>query len=343
MKKHYCLLLFLCAALAGCKGEKENQKSDAVLAVKTLRVVSHAVGKTQGYSATIEETAASTLSFNVNGTLRSFPVFVGQKVSKGQLIAVIDDANIRNAYQIAKTTLEQAEDAYRRMKRLHDNNSLPEMQWIEVQSKLKQAQATEEISRKNLEDCKLYAPFSGVIAEKKVENGQNVMPGMPIVKLVTTDQVKVKIAVPENEIAKMETGQTARITVPAIGNKEYQGKIVERGVVANPMSRSYEVKALVENTTGELMPGMIGEMHLAGEEASAIQIPASVIQLDASNRKFVWLNQNGKAKKRFVETGAFTTQGVVVTQGLENGDELIVEGQQKVSENMNISTEKTSR
>lgn len=342
MKKQYYQCAILCAALAACGGGKEKAMSGEALPVKTMRVTSDELQAVSGYPGTVEEAMGTTLSFNVSGTLQQVAVNNGQRVGKGQLIATLDDAGIRNTYRMAAATLEQVQDAYARMKQLHDNNSLPEIQWIEVQSKLKQAQAAEEIARKSLEDCKLYAPFAGVVAEKSVESGQNVMPGMTVVKLVTVDKVKVKIAVPENEIAKITNGHSARVTVPALGNKEYEGKIVEKGITANPLSHTYEVKALVDNPVGELMPGMIGEMQLVGEEASVIRIPASIVQLDASNRKFVWLNQKGKAKKRIVETGAFTTQGVIVTQGLEDGDELIVEGQQKVSENMNISTEKTS-
>ena len=97
---------------------------------------------------------------------------------QGQLLATLDEVSMQNTYQAAKAALKQAEDTYQRMKELHEKGSLAEMKWVEVQSKLQQAQSMEAVARKNLTDCQLYAPFSGVIAEKSLEVGQNVVPGV---------------------------------------------------------------------------------------------------------------------------------------------------------------------
>lgn len=93
-------------------------------------------------------------------------VHLGQQVNAGQLIATLDPTSMQNSYQAAQAVLEQAEDAYRRMKELHDKGSLPDMKWVEVQSKLEQARSMEQIAKRKLDDCRLYAPFSGIIAEK---------------------------------------------------------------------------------------------------------------------------------------------------------------------------------
>lgn len=293
----------------------------------------------QEYSGTIEESSGSTLSFPVAGTVQQIQVEAGQRVTKGELIAVLDEATLRNAYEASFALLTQAEDAYQRMKQLHDAGSLPEIQWVEVQSKLKQAQSAEAISKKNLDDGRLYAPFSGAISEKSVEVGQNVIPGQSVVRLVTINQVKVCISVPENEISHIHTGQPVNVSVQALDGKTFSGKIIEKGIVAHPLSRSYEVKALVDNLSGELMPGMICTMGIGNEEAgTAIMLPASVIQTDEQNRTFVWVNESGKALKRIVETGTLTRNGVVISSGLSTGDEVILEGQQKVSKGMDITT-----
>lgn len=338
-QKHYVVLMFL-GLMVGCTG-KRDMESNQPVKVKVLEMQSSVIKGVQGFSGTVEETVGSLLSFSVGGTIQEMRVAPGQKVRKGELIARVDEATIRNSHDAAAATLAQAEDAYERMKQLHDNNSLPEIQWVEVQSRLKQARAAEQISRKSLEDCKLYAPFSGVIAEKQVEVGQNIMPGMPVVKLVTIDKVHVKIAVPENEIAKTALGQPAEIYVPALGGKAFRGTIVEKGIAAHPLSRSYEVKVSVENPSGELMPGMICQVHIEKESGrSALLLPASVIRLDSDNRSFVWVHQSGKAVKRFIRIGELTNGGVVIVSGLAAGDEVLIEGQQKVSEDMEIAIEK---
>lgn len=327
--------------IAGCKGKDKPTETQPVR-VKTTVVATSLAGDASTFSGTVEETSGSVLSFTVSGTLRSVNVSTGTRVSKGQLIAVIDDATLRNSYDIAQSTLTQAEDAYQRMKQLHDAGSLPEIQWVEVQSKLSQARSAERIAKKNVDDCRLYAPFSGFIAEKNVETGQNVLPGAPVVKLVKTQQVKVKVAVPENDISKIRIGGGATVCVQALGGKTFTGRIVEKGVEANPITRSYDVKALLDNNGGELLPGMVCDVAFNGngQTEQAIVVPANIIQIDKDNKTFVWTNKNGKAHKCVVDAGTVTNSGVVVLSGLSAGDELIVEGQQKVSEGTALAVEK---
>ncbi len=101
-----------------------------------MTVADSNAGDQRTYSGTVEEESGSAVSFSAAGTIRSLSVAEGQSVKKGQLIGVLDDASLRNAYDIAKATLDQARDAYERMKLLHDSNSLPEIKYVDVQSKL---------------------------------------------------------------------------------------------------------------------------------------------------------------------------------------------------------------
>lgn len=196
----------------------------------------------------------------------------------------------------------------------------------------------EEIARKNLEDCNLYAPFNGVIAEKTAESGQNTMPGMPVVKLVAVNQLKVKVAVPETEIASISLSQPAQIEVPALNGRTFQGTVIEKGIVANPLSRSYDVKIRINEADKELMPGMVTEVSLTNADGnSQFILPAHLVQLNEKNQTFVWINENGTAKRRFISCGDYTATGVIVLSGLNNGDEIITEGQQKVCENTMLS------
>lgn len=337
--KQYVIMASLVIGLAGCSNREVQENGPVRVKVQTVQV--QPMQGVQGFSGTIEEMTGSTLSFSVSGTLTQIRVSAGQRVRQGELIASVDDATLQNSHTLALAALEQAEDAYARMKQLHDANSLPEIQWTEVQSKLKQARSAEQIAQKNLKDSRLYAPFGGVIAEKNVEVGQNVMPGAPVVRLVGVEQVKVCISVPENEIAHIQVGQAARIRVSALDNREFEGSIVEKGIAAHPLSRSYEVKALVKNPSGELLPGMLCEMEVKQEQArEGILLANHIVQLDSENRQFVWVNRSGKAAKRYVTVGELSSRGVFIASGLNPGDEVLVEGQQKVSENMDITVEK---
>ena len=344
MKTKYCIVAVLCSislGLGSCsnKGQTENRPP---IKVKTSTVQTTTCNGEQSYSGTIEEVTGATLSFPIAGTVEQLHVSTGQRVAKGTLIASVNESSLRSAHDATVAMLEQAQDAYSRMKQLHDNNSLPEIQWVDVQSKLRQAQSSEQIARKALSDGKLYAPFSGVISEKQIERGQNVLPGQPIVKLVNIAQVNVNIPVPENEISKITKGQAVVVSVPALNNRSFVGRIAEKGVAANPLSRSYEVKARIDNPSGELMPGMVCSLSFDNAEntSAAIIVPAETVQIDEDNNKFVWTVKDGKASKKVIEIGTVTATGVIVKSGLADGDNIIIEGQQKVSEGTTVTLER---
>lgn len=335
----YCsaiLLTIVAAAAAGCTGADSG--SSAPVRVKVAIPAQVAMTGAREYSGTIEENAGTMLSFAAAGTVRSVNVVPGQRVAKGELIATLDETSVRHAHDMALAALEQAEDAYARMKQLHDDNSLPDIQWVEVQSRLKQARASAELTAKNLADTHLYVPFSGVIASKEVEAGQNVLPGVPVARLVDVSSVKVCVAVPEGEISSISSGDPVDVKVAALGGRAYSGRVVEKGVAASPLSRTYSVKASVPNPDGQLLPGMICTAVMACGDAggSALVLPARVVQTDCDNRTFVWTNRDGHARKAYVVTGALVREGVVIEAGISAADEVISDGAPKVSDGTEI-------
>ena len=337
MKKgHFVMAAVVLMALHSC-GEKKQSAAEQTVRVKVQQIQAETVNGEQGFSGTIEESSGASLSFAVTGTIKKVYVSAGQMVGAGQLIAELDPTTLQNAYTIAKTSLEQVQDTYNRMKELHDAGSLPDMQWIQIENELKSAMASEAMSRKSLNDTKLYAPFSGYIASKDVEIGQNTIPGSPVVKLVSIGSVKVKISVPEDEVQRIAKGSSMRIIVPALDNRQFSGHVTERGVSADPRSRTYEVKATIQNPGNQLLPGMICQAFTNYMQGSTgVFVPANLVQLDGDNKTFVWVVNGGRALKREIIIGNETAQGVQVSFGLVAGDQLIVSGQQKVSNGMKV-------
>ena len=323
-------------ALCSC-GEKKQAAAEQTVRVKVQQIQAEAVNGEQGFSGTIEEQSGSSLSFATSGTIKRIYVSEGQTVGAGQLIGELDPTTMQNAYTISKTALEQAQDTYNRMKELHDDGSLPEMQWIAIENQLKSATASEAMAKKALADTKLYAPFGGYIAAKDAEVGQNAGPGVPIVKLVSIGSVKVKISVPEDDVQRIKKGSSMKIIVPALGNRQFSGNVTERGVSADPRSRTYEVKATINNRDGQLLPGMICQAftnYMQG--TTGVFVPANLVQLDSDNNTFVWVVNGGKAVKRQIFISNETAQGAQVSGGLSDGDQIIVAGQQKVSNGMKV-------
>ena len=331
--------LLVLLLLGGCQGEEIQKETVAPVRVEPLVVTAAVPAGTHRYSGTVEEESGTPLSFATAGTVQTVHIRLGQHVRAGQLIATLDSTSLQSSYHAARASLEQAEDAYRRMKTLHDRGSLADIKWVEVQSKVEQARSLEQLAAKSLRDARLYAPYAGVISEKSVEVGQNVLPGAPVARLAATSALKVRIAVPEAEIAGIAIGQEARMAVPALDGETFTGRVVERGITAHPLSRSYEVKIQLEGAHGALMPGMVAEVSLAAVHAgeSRCVIPARLVQIDEQNRTFVWSVAHGRAHKCFITPGDYTAEGLEVLSGLHPGDVIIAKGSQKVCEGTEVA------
>jgi RND family efflux transporter MFP subunit len=241
----------LLSVATSCGRQQTNSVENAVT-VRTIKAQSAGSQSALSYPGTIEELNGTSLSFATAGTIKQLRVSEGQWVKAGEVLGVVDPTRSGNALTMARSatrqaldTQKQAEDAYRRMKILHDRGSLPEIKWVEVETKLsqaknmvRQAQASEQIARKGVSDTRLVAPFSGYISTKTAEVGQNVMPGVPVAKLVKIDQVKVKISVPEGEMSKMRNGRPISFTVPSLDNRAFTARITEKGIY-NPQNEMF--------------------------------------------------------------------------------------------------------
>ena len=331
-----------CMMLTGCT-EKSRKLEKKNVKVETISVGNTNLGGTKDYVGTIEEKMGSTLSFEIAGNITSIRVEEGDRVSKGQLLATINPTTVKEAHRATLTTLKQAQDAYRRFLPLHQSGTISDMKWVEIGSKLEQAKAAESIARQQLSHSTLTAPFAGVIAAKNVDLGTYVLPGQPVLKLANVAQVNAKISVPEAEISHLHVGDKVKLTVAALSGAIFRGTISEKGIDANPISHTYDVKVGITNPQGRLLPGMVCNAQVQGSAAtpSHITVPPQSIELDVDNSRFVWTVVNGKAHQQPVTTGDFEGDGIVILSGLKAGDQVIINGQQKVSEGMNVDTAKS--
>lgn len=329
----------LCALflVAGCK-EKKKSRVLQPIPVEVMVIGEEGEAGAQNYVGTIEASSASVLSFPVAGNVTRIYVREGQKVSEGSLLAEINDATFKQAYSAAQATLRQAQDGYDRLKLLHDKGSISEVQWVEMETKLAQAVSSEAIAKRNLENCKLRAPYSGVVGKLSAEEGMNVLPGNAVLTLLQTYGMQVNIPIPENVISSVTVGQPVRISVSALDNRVYEGKIGSKGVVANALSHNYEVLVPLKNSDGALMPGMVCNAWLPSSDTTQlIVVPNRVVKIDHTGEHYVWLASGGKAVRRTVITGGLAQRGIIIAEGLNPGDSVIVNGEQKVSTGSSVS------
>ena len=290
----------------------------------------------QGFSGTVESADESTVSFSVPGTITRIYVDEGQMVTKGQVLASVNSNDLTNTSNMAQASLDEARDAYNRMKKLHDANALPEIKWVEAQSKLKQAENAAALARRGVSDATIHAPISGYVTEKIADDGQNVLPSQPVLKIVNLNDIRVSISVPEEEISYFVPGCRATIVFAALDGLTLDGKMTHKSVVADPLTRSYDVKFDIPNVDGKILPGMIASVDVEGLQTAAATpgttfvLPSQAVQLEADNSLFVWVVKNGKAYRKVVTADELSDKGAVVKSGLCAGDTVIVAGMQKV-------------
>lgn len=329
----------LICILTGCKGNKEKATVQDVVRVDVeVAGASLSNSGTQTYSGTVESANSSTVSFSVPGTITKIYVEEGQHVNKGQLIAQIKSENLINARNIAQAELEEARDAYQRLKKLHDADALPSIKWVEIQAKLKQAENAAAVADRAVGDATIHSPISGYITQKLANEGQTVIPAEPIVNIVGLNDLQVAISVPENEISSFVSGTNATVSFGVADSLIVTGKMGQKAIVADPLTRSYTVKFDIKDPSGKILPGMIGTVAVDGlktdglsADTTKIVLPSQAVLLSSDNKQFVWVVKGGKAYRKFVTADELDPRGVVIKNGIENGDSIIVAGMQKVS------------
>ena len=365
MRKYVILLLAVLAVISCSENKKVERK--APIRVETLVVEPGMVNNAQTYVGIIEEREATAVSFTSMGVVKRILVKEGQLVRRGQLLAEIDPSTSSNTVEVAhaslnqakdmvkqaEATYNQAKDAYDRMKLLHDNGSLPEVKWIEAETRLAQATsalntarsgvasatATEKIARKGLADTRLYAPVSGVIGKKQLMAGETALPSQAVVNILDISTVKVKVAVPESEIGSINAGTATSIKVDAIG-RSYKGGRIEKGVQADALTHTYDIRVNVGTRDFKLLPGMVANVSFITKGSQGVgrqSIPVTSVQKKSDGTLFVWtVDNNNTVHRTRVKIGETHGNHVTVVDGLGVDQRIVTEGYQKLSEGTKV-------
>lgn len=354
------------AVMLACScGNKGSESIKSPTKVKTEIVASTQAADGQSYVGIVEESEATAVSFTSMGVVKRMLVSEGQMVQRGQLLAEIDATSSGNSVEAAKAltsqaedmvrqaenTYAQAKDAHERLKLLHDNGSLPEIKWIEVETQLRQAEtalntahssvrsaaATERIARKNLSDTRLTAPVSGVIGKKMVGTGETALPSQAVVTILNINSVKVKVSIPETEMSTIHSDSRSLIAVDAV-DKQVTGGRIEKGVQADALTHTYDIRINVPNADHKLLPGMVANVRFDTSSGTGNPLlPISCVQKKADGSLFVWtVGEDGCAHRNTVRTGPTFGNRISVTQGIRTGQRVITEGYQKLSEGTKV-------
>ena len=333
-------LAILLAALSITSCAEKKKAKDFIQPCKTMVAKQCTLENKWYYVGEVNAKTSTGVGFKVPGTVTKVYVSEGDHVAKGQLLAELDPQDMQNSYDMAHATLNQAEDAMRRVEMMHSEQSVSDIKYVEVQTKLEQARSMYSAAKKRLENTKLYAPVSGVIGKRGIEVGEGYGMVLSAFTILDIDNVVVKIPVPEREIPNIKKGDEAKVYVLALGDSAYYNAHIDAiGVSSDPLTHSYEARLNINNPGHKLMQGMVCNVQLwpkSTQGRKGFILPVTAVKLNPGDDYYVWVVRNGKAYRQSVDVGMYSKDGVIVYGGINDGDHIITEGQSKICDGQTI-------
>jgi len=281
-------------------------------------------------------------SSEIGGRILDIFVREGQNVRRGQLIAKIDLEVIQKQIAEIETSLDLANTVYERQKRLWDQNIGSEIQFLQAKNNKERLEKSLESIQFQLSKQNVYSPSSGVVEREIRQAGELTSAGGPIIQILNTNKVKVVVDAPESYLGIVKKGDYVDIKVPAI-EKEFRGRISLLGRMIDPANRTFKIEVNLNNKSGIYKPNLGAEMLVKDLEIDEVLVvPINLVQQEVGGDKFVYVIDDPNAeelnsRKVYISTGENYEDNVIVEEGLNAGDLLIVKGARQISNKELIS------
>lgn len=250
----------------------------------------------------------------------------GQEVTKGQVLAQLEDQELQKTLDDATAAAALARKDYERKVALTNQGAVSKEALEQAQATLASAEARAEQAHVNLDYLKLAAPEKGMILRRDGEVGQLIPASQPVFWMSCCAGLRISAEVDEEDIASVKPGQTVLIRADAFPDQVFNGKVQSITPKGDPISRSYRVRISLD-ANAPLLAGMTAEANIViREEKEALLIPASAVKNNA-----VWLVVDGAAEKRGITAGARTKNAVEVRAGLVASDTVVREPKPDIS------------
>ena len=321
------------------KLEKVNEALEAMAGSEKRVLVTAFETKTEAFEHTIEVQANIKTRQNVllypefAGRLLKLYAKEGQAVKKGQLLAAIDDAGVKDQLEQMKLQLELAKTTFERTQRLWEQKIGSEMMFLEAQTRYKASQKQVDQMKQQLAKTKVYAPFSGIIDEIPALVGSNLAPGItPILRIVNLNSMYAESDVPENYLTNITKGSKAIVNIPVLKQMQTT-EIVQTGNFITPTNRTFRVEASLKNPAGLIKPNLNARLSMVDySNPEAIMVPFRVVRENAEGKSYVFVliepesNEGYTTEQRIVSLGKSKNEKIEVTSGLQKGELVVDEG-----------------
>jgi len=304
-----------------------------------LTLVSKYEIKEQVFTSYIEAQANLKTRKNIlilpefQGTLEKIYVDEGQSVSKGKLLAEINDSGLKDQLDQLIIQRDFAKENYERIQRLWENNIGSEIQFLKSKSDFESIQKGVDQMRDMLSKTKIYAPFTGVIDEIIANQGSNLIPGVTnILRLVNLDDVYAEAFVSEKYISSISNGTEALVKIPLL-NKEIQSKITQTGNFIDPNNRTFRIEIPVDNSDRRIKQNLDAKILInTYKKDNAVVVPLRIIREDAEGENYIYVMDEDKkdgvyiTRKAVIKIGNKSNTDAEVIEGLNFGEIIVLEG-----------------
>jgi membrane fusion protein, multidrug efflux system len=308
---------------------KNVKAKEVTVAVVKPKVFDHYV-QTQGH---IESENNIMVSAKAPGVVEQVFVREGQQVSKGQVLAQVDNSVIATSIQSMQSQLELANTVYERQKNLWDQKIGTEVQFLQAKTNKESLERQLASLREQNEMTRIKSPIAGTVDEVRVKVGENIAPGMPAARVVNSNDLKLVANVSEAYVTSVKKGNKVMINIPEI-KKEIVGEVAFVGRNIDAMSRTFTIEVNLKSLP-ELRPNMSATVKVVfTSEPNAIVVPVNIIQ-SLNNEKIVYVAET-KGKQTVARKKVVTVDGVysnmAQVEGLKDGDRIITFGYQGLND-----------
>ena len=336
------MLAVAAAGLGGCGPAEANDAGDAlavagrVVNVEVTRIAPSDFTDVIRLTGTVSANRDVMVSAEESGIITELLVAKGSPVGVGQPIAKIDDRLLASETARARAQATLARELWQRRKRLFEEDQVgSELAYLEARYQAEQAEAALSALERRLERTVVTAPFGGILEDRLVEVGEMVSPGTPVARVVNLDPLDVAGGVPERYAPDIRAGAPATVTFDALGGQSHSGTISYVGAAVNPSNRTFPVEFSLPNPGRAIKPEMVANIEIVRSVSEqAVVVPQdALIRVEDGYQVYVVSEEDGVpiARTRSVSVGASQRNQVVVTEGLDIGDRLVVVGQRQVA------------
>jgi len=281
----------------------------------------------------LEAEESANITGEIPAQIKTIHVKDGQRVSKGQLLVTLNSETASNNLAETEASLELATTVFNRQKNLWDQNIGSEVEYLQAKSNKERLESVLAALKAQVDLYNIRAPFSGIVDNITGKEGELASPGAPILMLVNLYKMKIKTDVSEVYLPSIKTGDTAQVSFYTFPDKIIKCPIKRTGNIVHPDNRTFNVEISVDNSSEQLKPNMMARLLINDfSQENALIVPSAVIKKDIVG-KFLFIEDDGIAKKVYVETGKSYMDKTVILNGLESGNNIIISGYNTVSNN----------